>query len=344
MELQHRLIRQTINIAISKAMEDMKGNTRRSIRNLIDLGLLFSTSENQKWFFNAAKKVITNSKNPYNALTARVIADIDHETVKNVGLNLGYSSLTYGANKLRNRQDKVDFPFPWLVSFDISESRLDVFSLIEKLIQEGRELGIYSYILCPHKADDITCLCKIAKRYHECLFMFKISSDLITDQTAKGLSEIHNATVSLQADAADVEFECLINAFRLLKQYRCLYGFHVIYNGENMKNLITPEYIHCAIELGNIFGIYIADNSVPDDCRDAVYDFVYRERGELGQPLIAFEWASDLQNISEKILTSGGFMPISLAEKAFDEYKKAKDALTFSLMELIQRRQLCTSS
>ena len=58
LELQHRLIRQSINIAVSKAMEDMMGNTRRSIRNLLDLGLLFSTSENQKWFFNAAKKVI----------------------------------------------------------------------------------------------------------------------------------------------------------------------------------------------------------------------------------------------------------------------------------------------
>jgi len=59
-ELQHRLIMQTINIAVSKAMEDMKTNTKRSIRNLIDLGLLFSRSENQKWFFSTAKKVISN--------------------------------------------------------------------------------------------------------------------------------------------------------------------------------------------------------------------------------------------------------------------------------------------
>jgi hypothetical protein len=60
-------------------MEDMKGNTKRSIRNLIDLGLLFSISENQKWFFNAAKKVVANPRNPYNALVTRMIANVDNE-------------------------------------------------------------------------------------------------------------------------------------------------------------------------------------------------------------------------------------------------------------------------
>ena len=343
LELQHRLIRQTINIAISKAMEDMKGNTRRSIRNLLDLGLLFSTSENQKWFFNTAKKVIANPQNPYNALAARMIADVDHETIKKVGLNLGYSSLTYGAKKLRNWQVAMDCRFPWLVIFDISESRPDVFSRLEKLVYEGRELGIYSYILCPHEADDIVALCRIAKQFDECLFVFKISSALITDQTAMALGGIHNTAVSIQAEAADLKLENPANAFRILRQNRCLYGFHVTYNGDNMRSLTTPEYIRCAIELGSIFGIYIAGDGVSDACREAVYTFACKERGEFGQPLIALEWCNDMRNISEKILSGGGYMPIHLAEKAYDEYKKAKDALTYSLMEMIRSMQPCTS-
>jgi len=343
MELQHRLIRQTINIAVSKAMEDMKLNSRRSIRNLIDLGLLFSTSENQKWFFNTAKKVIANPQNPYNALAARMIADVDHETIMSVGLNLGYSSLTYGANKLRNRQVATDCQFPWLLIFDIFASHPDIFSRLEKLVREGRELGIYSYILCPHKADDIVALCRMAKQFDECLFVFKVSPDLITEQAARALGEIHNAAVSIQTEAEDLMLESPAGAFRILKQNHCFYGFHVTYNGDNIKFLTTSEYIRCAIELGNMFGLYIADDGVSDACREAVYTFACRERGEFGQPLVTLEWLSDIRNISEKILSRGGYMPISLAEKAYDEYKKAKDALAYSLMELIQRRQPCTS-
>lgn len=343
MELQQRLIRQTINIAVSKAIDDMKSNTRRSIRNLLDLGLLFSTSENQKWFFNMSKKVIANPKNPYNALAARMIADIDHVTIKKAGLNLGYSSLTYGANKLRNRQTVSDCQLPWLLIFDISGSRPDVFPRLERLIYEGRELGIYSYILCPHEADDIVSLCRIAACFDECLFVFKTPSELITDQTARALGETHNAAVSVQTEASDLKFESPANAFRVLRQNRCLYGFHVNYNEDNMKSLTTPEYIGSAIELGSIFGIYIADNGVSDACKETVYTFACKERGEYGQPLIASEWCCDMRNITEKILSGGGCMPIHLAEKVYDEYKKAKDALTYSLIELIQKKQHCTN-
>lgn len=313
LELQHRLIRQTINIAVSKAMKDMRSNTKRSIRNLIDLGLLFSQSENQKWFFNTAKKVISNPRNPYNALAARMIADVDNDTIKKVGLNLGYNSLTYGANKLRKRQVAMDCPFPWLLIFDISESCPDFFQQLENLIREGQELGIYSYVFCPHNANDMTSFCEVAKRFEECLFIFKVSSVLISDQTAESLSKIHNAVISIQmTDAADLNCESFINAFRILKQNRCFYGFHVSYNEDNIKKVSTPEYIRSAIKLGNLFGVYIADNGVSDACRDAVYSFACNERGEAGQSLITLEWFRDMWLTSEKILSGRGYMAISL--------------------------------
>jgi len=55
MSLQYLLTRRAINIAIGNALEDMQSNTRRSIRNMIDLSLLFSKSENHKQFFPSQK-------------------------------------------------------------------------------------------------------------------------------------------------------------------------------------------------------------------------------------------------------------------------------------------------
>jgi hypothetical protein len=181
-------------------------------------------------------------------------------------------------------------------------------------------LGIYSYILCPHEADDIAPLCRIAKQFDECLFVFKIASTLITKQTVKSIGRIHNIAVSIQVGAADLKFENPINAFQMLKQNHCLYGFHVTYNWDNMTSLVTAEYIRSAIDLGNMFGLYIADNGVSDACREIVYTFVCKERGKHGQPLIALEWYNDMQNISKKILSGSGYMPIHLAEKAYGGY------------------------
>jgi hypothetical protein len=322
----------------------MKSNTKRSIRNLIDLGLLFSKSENQKCFFNAAKKVIANPRNPYNILASRIIADVDNDTIKKVGLNLGYSSLIYGANKLQKKRDYLGFPIPWLLIFDISESNPDFFHQMDHFIRQGKELGIYSYITCPYEKDDIAVICEIAKRFEECLFVFKVPSVLISEQTAESLGKIHNAMVSVQVTGADFSCKCYRNAFQLLKQNRCLYGFHVSYNEDNMKELTTPEYIRSAISLGNLFGVYIAENGVSDACRDAVYAFACRERGENGQPLITMEWFRDMQYISEKIMSGDGYMAINLAETVFCVCIKVKDVLANSLLEILQSMQPCTSS
>ncbi len=350
MELQHRLARQAIDIAVSKGMEDMKSNAKRSIRNLVDLGLYFSKSDNQKQFFSVAQKVITNSRNPYHLLATRMISNVDNTTIKKVGLNLGYTSLIYGANKLKKRQADLMFPVPWLLILDVLESGSGFFQQMAHCIKEGQDLGIYSYIICPHEKGDILPLCEIAKRFDECLFICKVSADLISEKTAEALGRIHNAIISVQVTSTDfaaAHSEILEKAFRLLKQNRCLCGFHVRYNDENMGQVTAPEYIRSAISLGNLFGLYIADNGVSQQCKDTVYAFVCKERGINGQPLIVLDWLQDMRYISEKILSGDGYMKVNLAEIAYGEYKKAKDALAGPLLEtlrMLSSIRTCTTS
>ena len=340
MELQYRLIRQAIDIAVSKGIEDIKDNTKRGLRNLIDLGLFFSQSENQKWFFTTAQKVITNPRNPYNSLAKAMISEVDNETIKRVGLNLGYGSLTYGAHKLKKKQEDLGVQIPWLLILDISASSPDLFHRMEQCIQECQEMGIYSYIACPSKKDDIPVLCETAKRFEECMFALKVPPGFISEQTATSLGKIHNTIVSVQAPDTGFNCEKDINAFRLLRRNHCLYGFHIYYNEENMKQVTAPEYIRSAINLGNLFGVYIAQEGVSDICKDKLYEFVCRERGENGQPLITLEWPRDMRDISQKILSGDGYMAINLAEKVYFECPKAKN----SLLEIFQNMQPCTSS
>ena len=344
LELQHRLARQVINTAISKAIDDMKSDTKRSIRNLIDLGLLFSKSENQKRFFNAAQEVISNPKNAYHSLVKRMIADVNQDTIKKTGLNLGYSSLIYGANKLRNRHAPPDDPLPWLLIFDMGDSSAALFERMKHFIAEGRELGIYSYIVCPHKKNDISAICEIAKRFDECLFILTVSSDLISEQTAKAIGDTHNMITSVHISGSGFFNRNAGDAFLLLKQNRCLYGFDIGYNDLNMEQVTASEYIRSAISLGNIFGMYIPEDSASDRCKAAVYEFVCRERGANGQPLIGLEWMRDMRYISKTILSGEGNMTINLADI---EYRKAKDTLTNSLLETLKTLKglrPCTSS
>jgi hypothetical protein len=56
LELQHRLIRRTINIAVSKALEDMKSNTKPQHRNLMIGPVIFQQVENQECFLMPPKR------------------------------------------------------------------------------------------------------------------------------------------------------------------------------------------------------------------------------------------------------------------------------------------------
>ena len=338
LELQHRLARQAIDIAVSKAIEDMKCNSKRSIRNLIDLGLLFSISSEQTDFFIAAQKMLAMPQNPYYPLISGLLSEVDNDTIKKVGLNLGYSSLIYGAGKLKKRQNDLGVPIPWLLVFDSEPGSLPIRQL-ERCVREGMDLGIYSYIVCPHGTGDIAAVCDAARQFDECLFILKTPSGLIDGAAAESVGEIHNAIVSVQA--ADVGFKRAedLNAFRLLKTNRCLYGFHVHYNDENAWRVATPEYIRAAIELGNRFGAYIAEEGVSDACGEAVFSFVRRERSGCGQSLVAMELVRDVKFLSAKILSGSEYSPFFLAGKAFEEYKKAKDSLANALIELLQSAQ-----
>ncbi|MEA4901753.1 hypothetical protein [Desulfitobacterium sp.] len=336
MELQHRLVRQTINIAISKAIDDMRCNLKRSMRNLVDLGLLFSKSEKQKWFFSTAKKVISNRNNPYYPLISRVLADVDTETIKRVGLNLGYSSLIYGAHKIKKKRESMNYAIPWLLIFDIAESGPDYFHQLEKLLSEGRELGVYSYIFCIHQESDLFTLCEIAEQFDECFFAFELPSHLIIDKTAHSLGKIHNVVISVHSVNDDLNSEYTTHAFRVLKQNHCLYGYHLYYNEDNIGKVISPEYVSTAIELGSVFGVYIAADGVPAAYKEAAYHFVCQERGENGQPLIALDWFRDMEDISKMILSKDGYIPKNPIHKVRNEYIKAKESLTNSFPNLFQ--------
>lgn len=340
MDLQHRLSRQMIGIAVNKAMEDMKSNTKRSIRNLLDLGLFFGKSENQKWFFTTAKQVIANPNNPYNSLVTRMISDTDKDTIKKVGLNLGYSSLIYGASKLRKEQEDLGFSIPWFITLSVSKSRDDSFQQMDKIIREARELGIYSYIIYTQNEEDIEAICEFVKQFDECLFMLRVSPHLISEQTAYALGKIHNMIISIQVGNTEYLHGSICkgdeNPFQLLKKNNCFFGFDIIYSDDNMEQVMAPEFIQTAINLGNFFGAYIARNDTSSACRDRVYSFICKMRGGNGQPIITMDWYNDIHTISEKILSDTEHRTINLAGRVYDEYAKAKNVLTNSLLETLK--------
>ncbi len=310
LDLQHRLKRQVIYIAVSKAIEDMATDTKRSMRNLVDLGLLFSKSENQKWFFNTAKKIISNPHNPYNELLLKMTGNVEHKTITTAGINLGYSGLIYGADKLKKKQLKIGVPLPWILLFDIPDFHPGLLPQIKDFISQGHKLGIHCYILRTGENGLSPELCETIRHYNDCVFLVEIPPEAVTEQSGRCLGNIHNALVSVSAEGPDINGNGYERAFAILRQNRCFYGFQVFYGDGNMDKMTSRIYTDNAIGQGNLFGIYHAGSSASASCREEMYRFICTERGARGSSIIMLDWLRDIQYISGKISCDGGCMPL----------------------------------
>ena len=61
-DLKRILIESTLN----KTIKDAKESPRRTLRNLIDMGLIFSKGQHQKDFLNSARALLQNEDSQYS--------------------------------------------------------------------------------------------------------------------------------------------------------------------------------------------------------------------------------------------------------------------------------------
>ena len=336
MDMHYRLIRQSIDIAVSKALKDMQSDSKRSVRNLIDLGLFFAKSENQKGFFNAAKKMLSKPANPYFKLVARMITEVNQETIKTVGINLGYNSLTYGANKLRKAQKASGISLPWMVVFDVSKMDADFLDFMEQFIRYGRALGIYCYVFHGCKSVDMQAVCSLTNQFAECVFVLAADPQEFTERTAILLKDIHNMIVLVRVVESGPESERCAGAFRILRGNRCFFGFQTRYSENNLYRVTAPESVETAILHGNLFGLYTVDGEVSKNCKNQLYHFVCSQRGVKGKPLVTFDWNRDIGSISKGIQSDGGYTVIDSLDKAYYSHKESENRAEFPILEVIK--------
>ncbi len=337
LDIEARLARQAIGIAVDKALEDMKGNARRSIRNLVDLGALFSQSENQKWFFATAKKVIDSPKNPYRALVSRAVRDIDGDTIRRLGLNLGYNALVHGAKRLRRRQDAPDARLPWLL--DMTARGASAGPRLDACLTEGQEMGIYAYALRPDGAEALNATLDLAQKHGDCFLALRLPSELLEGDAPERIARAHNVAVAVELPRGPGQAE---GAFRRLAENRCLFGFLLTYGDEDVRSVTSSRFVRWGIGEGCLFGAYQAAAGASQRARDSVYAFVCRLRGEAGRPLIALDWPRDVREAGEK-LGVGGVLNLDLAAAAMTLCRDARSA-GGALAEFLRRAQACPSS
>ena len=154
-----KITKALIRTTIKKALADVQRDPKRSVRNLVDLGLNFADGSNQQYFLQITQSYLSSDNSAYFRLAENIVNEIDHEKLAAYGINFGYNGCTYGARKIRENQARLGCHIPFLLAFNVS-SAPDALTVedISKTIRQGMELGIYIYVLICSSEITPTCL------------------------------------------------------------------------------------------------------------------------------------------------------------------------------------------
>ena len=144
--MENSMSRIIIETTVRQTLKGLKENPKRSIRNLVDMSLHFSEGRFQSHFFQTARTMLEHEDSAYYSLVEHSTSHIETEHLVKFGMNLGYNSCTWGAQRIRRNEQRLGFNIPWTVLFQMDDLQcLDHLFEYDSAITEGEQLGIYTW-------------------------------------------------------------------------------------------------------------------------------------------------------------------------------------------------------
>lgn len=171
--MQKDISRIFIESVLNKALKEINKSPRRTARNLIDMGVNFSKGHLQKVFLSYVQELLQNQNSAYYDLIKDVTDHVDKGIISTFGMNLGYNGCTKGVKRIREVENLENFSVPLSLSMRLDGEKLtEEDSIYQKIIRQGKALGIYVYLLKLEKGQPEALLPLLKKKPGLCLCPF----------------------------------------------------------------------------------------------------------------------------------------------------------------------------
>lgn len=279
-----------IETMVRKTLREIEHSPERSIRNLIDMALHFSTGRFQQNFFRIAQTMLKNEKSAYYSLIRDIVSHTEREHLVTFGMNLGYNSCTKGARMIRQIEATQGFNVPWSITLEIESAVFRAqLGRYHALIAQGEQLGIHTWILF---AQDIPreLMFLIESHPDSSFILFCDPLDLNTP-VLEYAAELHNLMLAVRYGTGVAE------ACTLLRATRLLYAVYYPYNAADESFLTSGELFHVIEPMHPAFTALLPDLDCPITTCHTVYQAITHAREQQVYQTIPFELFLDCSRI-----------------------------------------------
>ncbi|MBP3272707.1 MAG: hypothetical protein J6M17_10850 [Ruminococcus sp.] len=334
-----KITKAILRTTIRKALTDINRDPKRSVRNLVDLGLNFAEGCNQREIFDITQQYLSNEDSAYFELAENLAKNYDHDSLTTFGLNFGYNGCTSGARILREKQAELGCHIPFLLAFtcDERENCITPDTVADAVVQ-GMELGIYIYaVIC--RSDNYSELLDIAERFSECAFIFFVNPSRLTREVISRTSEIKNIVTSVH-----MENDCdpCLEKVAMLRDQGCITIVHYEYTDNNTDRIISNEITELMAETGAIAGLYYPAASTGVKARELIGNYRTEVVRSQKYPIFIFEGGNDADRIDRMFsnaecfvhFVSGGKVLYTSSQQVLEDADLKEHSLTDILTRL----------
>ncbi len=327
--MEHRIVRFLADRTISGILKYIDKEPQKNllkILSIVEKTFKMYPAEN----YVKMKKAVLDDTNAHTILAKSILKDVDHALIKSLLLSLGVHAGFYGTKIVRANREKYKCNIPWIILFDpTSACNLKCkgcwsaeyghsFQLsldeMRSIVSQGKAMGTHFYMLTGgepliRKNDIVT----LAKENKECTFLIYTNATLIDQKFCDDIKECGNITLALSIEGSkenndfrrgDGSYDTTIEAMKLLKQNKILFGISVCYTSKNVESVTSDEFLEDMIEKGVKYALYFNYMPVGSDGRKELiptpmqrkYMYMWLKRtrnGKTGKALFVMDFQDD---------------------------------------------------
>lgn len=291
------------------------------------------------------RKIIENPDNNWMHLINSFWTDVDPEVRKIFFRNFIVNASLMGTRKIVASREKYACNIPWAILMDPTSAcnlkcigcwaaeyghTLNLeYEVLDDIIRQGTQLGTHMYIYSGGepmvRKGDIIRLCEA---HPDCMFLAFTNGTLIDEKFADEMLRVKNfvPAISIEGfeEATDYRrgkgtFNKVMDAMRILKEKKLLFGASCCYTSKNIDSLSSEEYIDMLVEAGAKFAWFfhympIGNEAVPEllplpEQREIMYHKIREFRNT--KPIFTIDFQHDGEYVKGCIAGGSSYLHIN---------------------------------
>ena len=281
--ISHKVERKAVEVIIDSILKKANKDREKEFLNLVDFAEKHDKNENlSSEKYEQIRKAIQDPNNRWIKYINTIIDETDPHVAKMTLLNLGYEAAFRGTKEIRKNREVYECNIPWLILFDPTSAcnmkckgcwagtyghKYNLsFEDMDKIIREGKELGVYLYMLTGGeplvRKDDIL---KLAKKHNDVEFSIYTNSTFITEDFCKEVAKLGNIAFQLSIEGTEStndgrrgkgHYNNVMKAMDLLHKYGILFGGSICYTSANVEAVTSDEFLHMLADKGMRYSFF----------------------------------------------------------------------------------------